>query len=321
MAVKGSNSKTREFRDKLVEMFISELENKDLNWKQGWGVSLHPPMNPANGTRYKGINKLHLMLCMMAKGWSDNRFMTFNQIKAKGYKLQKGASSVLVEYWMPFDFRKKKVITWMEYEEALQASRQFEEESERPKVGVVAKYYHVFNGVFIDGLPELTGAMVNDISPDELIQRISDGMGVAILNDGGDSAFYRSVEDRIHLPPVSVFLSDYDYNCTALHELGHATGAAHRLARDLSGGFGSESYAQEELVAELTSAFMGVYLKEQGAVSDLGNHAAYIQSWVKAIRNRPNVLFDAVKDAENACEFMEKSAGLNDTNSSKLQVA
>ena len=317
----NAQEKTKEFRDSLVQMFISALEEKQLDWKQGWqGIELQAPVNYANGTRYKGINRLYLSLCMMKFGWEDYRFMTINQVKAKGWKISKGAKSCKVEYWMPFDFKNKQVITWAEYNEILEKIKTDNDSEE--KVGLVAKYYNVFNGIFIEGIPFLqVGTVSESIKPDDLIARLSSGMGVEILNDGGNQAFYRPSEDKIHLPMASAFYSDYDYNSTALHELAHSTGAERRLNRDLSGHFGSESYAKEELVAEITSAFMGIYLSGDGQKSDFSNHKAYVQSWIQAIKDKPSSLFEAIKQAEKASSYMEKMAGLVKKNNTNEKTA
>lgn len=308
---KDRQDKTQEFRAELAQMFIAALEEQQLSWKQGWqGIGFKAPVNFANGTRYKGINRLYLSLCMMKYGWSDYRFMTFNQIKSKGWRFRAGAKGCKVEYWMPFDFKKKKVITWTEYHELLEKAQE-EKNTEDIKVGMVAKYYNVFNGMFIDGISPLDSVIVNEnVKSDEIIEKISAGLGVKIINDGGNKAYYSPSEDRIHLPLVTSFYSDYDYNSTALHELAHSTGAKQRLNRNLTGGFGSESYAKEELVAEITSSFMGIYLQGEGQKSDFNNHVAYVQGWIQSIKEKPSTLFEAIKLAEKATQYMEQAAGL-----------
>lgn len=309
--IKDRFDKTQKFRAELAQMFITALEENQLDWKQGWqGIGFKSPMNFANNTRYKGINRLYLSLCMMKFNWIDNRFMTFNQIKSKGWRLRAGAKSCKVEYWMPFDFMQKRVITWTEYHELLEKAQE-EENTEKIKVGLVARYYNVFNGAFIDGIAPLETTIVNEnIKSDEIIEKISTGLGVEILNDGGNRAYYSPSQDKIHLPLATAFYSGYDYNSTALHELAHSTGAKHRLNRDLSGDFGSESYAKEELVAEITSSFMGVYLAGEGQKSDFSNHKAYVQSWIQAIKEKPSTLFESIKLAEKATQYMEQAAGL-----------
>ena len=173
-----------------------------------------------------------------------------------------------------------------------------------------AKYSTVFNAAHIEGLPERKLETQNDISADELIAKLSENMGVEILHDGGDRAFYRPKEDKIHLPVPGAFSSDYAYNSTALHELAHSTGAPHRLNRNFGGGFGSESYAYEELIAEITSCFMSTNLNLEQDAIHLDNHKAYIQSWVQSVREKPESLAKAIAEAEKTAAYMEYKAEL-----------
>lgn len=301
-----ASDKTKEYREKVASEFINSLSEKELEWKKQWaGHSV--PVN-SNGRKYNGINRFYLTILMMANDWKDNRFYTFKQIQANEWKLPKGTKGVQVEYWMPYDREAKKSISWGDYKEFV---KEMTPEEVEERFGLTARYYTVFNGSLIEGIPELK-LEKNDITPDELIDRIAKGIDIEIKNDGGDKAFYRPSEDKIHLPEAEYFVSDYAYNSTALHELAHATGASHRLNRPLCGFFGSEEYAKEELVAEITSAFMGAYLGDGNCeeIPDLDNHKAYIQSWIQAVKEKPESLFQAIKDAEAASAYMEEKAGL-----------
>lgn len=120
-----------------------------------------------------------------------------------------------------------------------------------------------------------------------------------------DRAFYRPSEDRIYLPNREQFFSTYDYASTALHELAHATGAAHRLNRKLTGSTSQESYAQEELVAEITSCFLSSELPVKQTEEHIRNHQAYVQSWIRQIREKPESLIRAIQSAEQASNYLE----------------
>lgn len=300
-----ASAATKEFREKIAQEFIKSLQEEELDWKKQW-KGLSAPVNGVTGKQYKGINRFWLSIMMQEFGWEDNRFLTFWQIQKQGWKLDAGSKGLKVEYWYPFDKEEKKALTWSEYKELIKGMNQEEIDD---RFTLAARYYTVFNGSMIKGIPELDRRL-NDVKGDDLIKNISDGMRVEILNDGGDKAFYRPSEDKIHLPVAGAFDSEYAYNSTALHELGHATGAPQRLNRPLCGFFGSEDYAKEELVAEITSAFMSVHLGEGSDTSDISNHKAYIQSWIQAIKEKPESLFEAIKQAELASDYMEKAAGL-----------
>lgn len=297
-------SKSKEYRKELAEMFAKILEEKDLNWKKEWNGLHNVPVNAVKERKYKGINAFVLMLTMVERGYTDPRFATFNQIKEMGCKLHDAKGmGVRVEYWFPFDRKEKKALTWDEFIKITNG---------RPDDRYVlhTKYSTVFNAAHIEGLPEREPEKINDISEDELITKLSENMGVEIVNDGGDRAFYRPFEDKIHLPMASAFISDYAYNSTALHELAHSTGAPHRLNRSLGGMFGSESYAYEELIAEITSCFMSIDLNMEQDSIHLDNHKAYIQSWIKSIREKPEMLVKAIAEAEKAAAYMEYKAEL-----------
>lgn len=297
-----SISKSKEYRKELAEMFARVLEEKELDWKKEWSGLTNVPVNAVKERKYKGINAFTLMLTMMERGYTDPRFATFNQIKEMGCRLHDAKGmGIKVEYWFPYDREERKAITWEKFKMVSNGKPD-------DRYVLHAKYSTVFNAAHIEGLPERKLEKINDIASDELISKLSSNMGVEIINDGGDRAFYRLREDKIHLPVPESFSSDYAYNSTALHELAHSTGAPHRLNRKFENEFGSEDYAYEELIAEITSCFMSVNLNFEQDSFHLNNHKAYIQSWVKSIREKPETLAKAIAEAEKTAAYMEYRA-------------
>jgi hypothetical protein len=142
----------------------------------------------------------------------------------------------------------------------------------------------------------------------ELIDKIQKGMDLQILNDGGDRAYYSPKTDSVHLPEKDTFYNSYAYNATALHELSHATGAEKRLNRDIRNVFGTEKYAYEELVAEISACFMSEHIQIEQTEEHVNNHKAYIQSWTKALSEKPEMLMKAIRDAEKAANYLEYHA-------------
>nr|WP_276533725.1 zincin-like metallopeptidase domain-containing protein [Stenotrophomonas acidaminiphila] len=132
-------------------------------------------------------------------------------------------------------------------------------------------------------------------------EKVIQDSGAKIHHDGGNQAFYRPMTDSIHLPERNTFHSASGYYATALHELGHWTGFPTRLNRPMKGGFGSEDYAKEELVAEVSSMLMGERL---GIGHDPTQHAAYVKSWIKILRDDPREIFRAAAAAERVVEFL-----------------
>lgn len=301
-----------EFRTSVANMFAHILEEKGLEWTKEWNAGeLQAPYNAITGKRYRGVNAFHLTILSISYGITDPRWMTMVQIMDKNHiyhpnqkwHLKAGSRAEYVEYWFPSD--NGKAITWEKFREELRKGR------EQGEFDFYPRYYAVFNAQDVEGIPPIDlGANHNDISPDELIQKISTGMGVEILNDGGSSSFYRPSEDKIHLPLPEYFESDYAYNATGLHELGHSTGHASRLNRNIKNAFGSAEYAYEELIAEMSSCFMSFNLHLPPSQSHIDNHKAYVQSWIKEIKEKPEKLMSAIKEAQNAATYMEEAAGL-----------
>ena len=140
----------------------------------------------------------------------------------------------------------------------------------------------------IVGIPKLEVTQ-NEIQPVELVDTISGSMGVSISYHESDQAFYRPVEDRIYLPYRQQFHSEYAYASTALHELSHATGVREQTESATGGRFGTEPYAYEELVAEISSCFLSSELPIGQTEEHLQNHKAYVQSWIQGIKEQPEL--------------------------------
>lgn len=289
-------------QQQLAEQFLHILEEEKLDWKKEWSGLSGRPYNPVSKTVYHGSNYFSLLLTSMAKGYQDPRWCTFAQIKEQGWTLKAGkGQSAKIEFWYPYDREQKKAISWQEFREA---GGQIND-----RYQLFSRAYSVYNGDMIVGIPKLEVTQ-NEIQPVELVDTISGSMGVSISYHKSDQAFYRPVEDRIYLPYRQQFHSEYAYASTALHELSHATGSEHRLNRKQGGEFGTEPYAYEELVAEISSCFLSSELPMGQTEEHLKNHKAYVQSWIQGIKEQPEALFRAVKDAEQAAAYLEYHGGL-----------
>lgn len=302
-----------EFRSELAEAFANVLEEKGLEWKKEWqGIGSNLPCNGITKASYRGCNAFWLSLVSMLKGYEDPRWVTMHQIMDADKKyhpkeqwhLKKGSKATYVEYWYPYDIANKKALTWEQYKQELADGRNSKEFT------LYTRYTAVFNAHDIEGMPALQATVNPNISKDELITKLSDGMGVEILTDGGDQAYYSPTQDKIHLPTPEAFLSEYAFNATALHELSHSTGHPSRLNRPQCAFFGTDQYAYEELVAEICSCFMGLELQTEITPQHIDNHKAYVQSWIQAIKEKPETLVKAIKDAQAAANYMDYMAGL-----------
>lgn len=301
-----------EYRETVAKAFASVLTGKGLKWKETWGVANAAPSNAVTGARYHGVNRFYLGVVALTHGYKDPRWATMTQIMdVKGlyhpkekWRLQKGSKAVFVEYWYPYDTQTEKQLGWKEYhklpKEALEGDR----------YTLRVRYTPVFHASMIDGIPPLETPRREPRKLSEVVGTLSRSMGVALLYDGGNRAFYRRGEDKIHLPEPSAFHSEYEFNATALHELAHATGHPARLDRPMGKHFGSEEYALEELIAEICSCFMSVDLDVEQMPWHLENHKAYVQGWIKAIEEKPEALARAIAEAQRAATYMDYHAGL-----------
>ena len=297
-------------RKQLVDQVLANLEKGKLLWTQGW-VAAGAPESAVTGKKYRGINNLYLSLVAMAENYGDNRWATFRQMEEKGWTFKKDeeghtlgkGKSVSVEY---YEMRDKE--TKRRFDRSVLDGMTFDEQREYMDKNVywLRKFYRVFNCSLMDGVPakEMPTIDVNDrIEKAEAILDYWNANESKIVY-GGSQAFYRPSTDEVHLPEREKFKSTQSFYDTAFHEIGHSTGHESRLSRDLSGGFGSQSYAMEELRAEIASIFMAQDLGIEPSEDRLQNNAAYIQSWKDEIKENPNALFTAIADADKIARYV-----------------
>ena len=297
-------------RKQLVDQVLANLEKGNLLWTQGW-VAAGAPESAVTGKKYRGINNLYLSLVAMAENYGDNRWATFRQMEEKGWTFKKDeeghtlgkGKSVSVEY---YEMRDKE--TKRRFDRSVLDGMTFDEQREYMDKNVywLRKFYRVFNCSLMDGVPVKEMPMVDVNDRIEKAEAILDywNANESKIVYGGSQAFYRPSTDEVHLPEREKFKSTQSFYDTALHEIGHSTGHESRLNRDLSGGFGSQSYAMEELRAEIASIFMAQDLGIEPSEGRLQNNAAYIQSWKDEIKENPNALFTAIADADKIARYV-----------------
>lgn len=297
-------------RKQLVDEILNNLKNSNSLWRQGWRVT-GAPVSAISGKRYNGVNRLFLSAAMMQKGYSDNRWLTFKQMEEKGWSFKRDAegnslgknAGVAIEYFELRDRETKKPFDRSVLDGMDAAERDdYMEENVYP----IRKYYRVFNGDVIDGIPE---RKMQELDPsgknkraENILQFWSDNEAKIIY--GGDEAFYRPSSDEIHLPEREKFTGLPEFYSTALHEVGHSTGHESRLNRNLSTDMSSPEYAVEELRAEIASMFIEQDLEVDSDEKRRQNNGAYIQYWHDQIKEDPNILFKAIVDAEKISQFV-----------------
>ncbi|MFU8797084.1 MAG: zincin-like metallopeptidase domain-containing protein [Gammaproteobacteria bacterium] len=288
----------KSYHEQVAEKLIEQLQKGTAPWQKPWnpGEPSQMPMNPTTGNRYKGINAIQLMM----QGRFDPRWMTYAQSDAAGAQVRKGEKGTICQKWIftKEQFKKDdkgKLILDKEGKKIKETIR-----LERP----IMRLFTVFNAEQIDGLEPLSiQPKINEQewTSIERAEHILNNSGAVIEHNGQNSAFYRPGVDSIHLPDKSQFPTAAHYYATALHELGHWTGHASRLNRDLIHPFGSEGYAKEELRAEISSMILG---DELGIGHDPSQHVAYVGSWIKVLRDDPLEIFRAASDAEKIQSYV-----------------
>jgi putative DNA primase/helicase len=289
-------SEKKPFHETVAEKLIEQLRAGTAPWQKPWvpgeaGVNM--PINPTTGKRYKGINALQLM----SEGRDDQRWMTYKQAAAMDAQVRKGEKGTPIQFWK-FDEDQTRtdgadIPILDDRGKPIKASVKLE----RPQVFFAT----VFNAEQIDGLPPREAPKPLAWNPVERAEHILKSSGATIAHGERDRAYYRPASDSIHLPEKTRFATADNYYATALHELGHWTGHAARLNRDLDHPFGSDSYAKEELRAEIASMILGDQL---GIGHDPAKHAAYVGSWIKALQDNPLEIFRAAADAEKIQDYV-----------------
>lgn len=297
--------KMNKAREKLIDLFVKSLEQDEIPWKRPWKSFYQH--NGATGYRYRGINALLLSYIGQIKKYVDPRWLTFNQIKKKGYHLVSGSKGVPVEYWLFYDETNKRYLS------IDKANQLIEENNEEIKLRLISKTTTVFNGSCIEGLPEYI-LQDKHMENDELhktLNTLIDNMKIKVMTSNNPRAFYQPLTDVVHMPKEGLFDDYTSYASTLLHELAHATSHESRLDRKLSSlAENQESYAKEELRAEISSSLLADYFPIEMTEDHMQNHAAYIQSWISILKEQPNELFKAIKDADEIVDYMVEKAGV-----------
>ena len=282
------------FHEAFAEKIVGMLEAGTAPWQKPWTPAENlAPRNPVSGTVYKGVNRLNLAL----SGYDDPRWMTLKQANDAGYRIKKGSHSTTIVF---YQFTREEDKRDEDGKPVLGGDGKPEKETVRLERPVI-RFSQVFNGTQVEGLPPLEKKELEYAwNPHEKAESILNRSGAVIRHDQPDRNFYRPGTDEIHLTPKSSFDAADKYYATALHELGHWTGHPSRMNREF-GPFGSTTYAREELRAEIASWMLG---QDIGVGHDPGQHAAYVQSWIKDLRDEPMEIMRACRDAEHIKDYV-----------------
>jgi len=282
----------------ITGQIIAELEKGVRPWHKPWaaGHVAGPVSRPlrSNGKAYSGINVIMLWMTAMERGYDAPIWMTYRQAKELGAHVRKGEKGTPVFY--ADRFRKKEI----------NDATGEEQEREIPFL----KSYRVFNVQQIDGLPaHYTATHPPRLNEDERIARAESFFAATGLDIryGGNSAFYVPSQDYIQMPPFESFRSATGFYATLGHESVHATSHESRLDRDFGGKrFGDQSYALEELTAEIGAAFLSADLGLEPQIKD--DHAPYVANWLTVLKNDKRAIFTAASHAQRAVDYLNNAA-------------
>jgi antirestriction protein ArdC len=269
--------------NKIVDLFEKVGAG---DFQQPWATAGGPPRNGHTNNNYHGVNVLMLWGEALANGYSTNEWLTYRQAQKEGGQVRKGESGSKICFF--------KIV-----------ERDVEDDAgnEETKSFPVLRVWTVFNRDQIDGLEPLV-VPEHQLTEEQRIEQAEafvKNTG-ATVEEGSPHAAYSPSNDRITMPDFGHFTSPERYYTTLLHELGHWTGHPTRLERDMSGRFGDKEYAAEELVAELTSAFLSA---ELGLQADLKDPARYLKSWIRLLTDDKYAIFTASRKAQDAAEFLK----------------
>jgi len=276
----------RNLYHEVSERILAELEAGAPPWCREWKARGRGniPQNAITHRPYSGGNVILLWM----SGCSQNRWMTFGQALEIGANVRKGEKSTRILYVSSYDKKKP-------------------DSDDTSKVSFL-KEFCIFNIAQIENVPEKY-LEARDPTPFNVDQRDEDLQDFlqctrADIREGASEAFYSPGGDFISLPHFDDFKDSDCYAATALHELSHWSGHPSRLARDLKNRFGSQEYAAEELVAELSSAF----LCGEFGINKTVRHASYIASWIKLLREDNRAFFSAAEKAQQSANYLRSLA-------------
>lgn len=272
---------------------IEQMEQGVAIWQRPWVVSkAYQPQNGFSGRLYNGFNRIYLGLLQEQFGSNDPRWFTFKNVKDLGGKVKKGSKQTLVIYNAPASYEKED-----------ESTGEVETKTYWKMV-----FYKVLHASQCEGLPEYDVESEVPVQPDgdedypgieQMIGWCQDNL--SDVQHGSDRAYYMPSMDSITLPHEDMFKRLSWYAQTLAHEIIHATGHEKRLNRLEKAGFGTDSYAKEELVAEFGAAMMCGALD---IPADMKQSASYLKSWAQRCKDEPSLLVSAANMAEKAVDFV-----------------
>ena len=262
----------------VTARIIAQMEEGVIPWSKPW-IACSKAISRSTGKPYSLLNQMLL--------GRPGEYLTFKQCQEAGGKVRKGEKSSMVVFWKFIEQKdeetgEKKEVPFLRYYNVFHIDQ---------CEGIAAK--HTTETAFPDGAEPLEAAQ-------EIIYDYLSREGVKLSHEEGDRAFYRPSTDEVVLPIRKQFVSTSEYYSTVFHELTHSTGHPARLNRlSKPSFFGTEDYSKEELVAEIGAATLVNHVGIETSTS-FRNNAAYIQNWLKVLKDDKRFIVSAAGKAEKA---------------------
>ena len=273
----------KDLHDEITNKIIEKLETGTAPWHKSWNgsASFDMPMNATTQHAYQGINTLFLWSSAEENGFETQDWGSYLQWAEKKKQVKKGAKGSMIVFYKTLEREKDNKIE---------------------KIPLI-RFSHVFNACQLQDYKPTDKAERPLVDRLEHVDRYILNTGANVYHDGGNRAYYSRASDDIHLPPREAFIDTESLYSVTLHELVHYTDAEKRLNRTKGKRFGDKEYAFEELVAELGAAFECAGLEITNAPRD--DHAAYLESWLKVLKEDKKAIFIAASEASKAVGYLD----------------
>lgn len=276
---------TRDVYSLVTNRIIEQLEKGTVPWKQPW-TDAGTPQNLLSKRPYTGIN----VLLLTTLSYQQNCFLTFEQVKEVGAKVNKGEHGHMVVFWKLMGKRLDQT-----------------EDREEHKPLYLLRYYYVFNIAQCTGIPEyLIPIRERPNEPIKMCEEIVKGMPCPpAIQHKEQEAYYHREKDVLNMPKRKSFMDSESYYVTLFHELVHSTGHQCRLNRREvvnSTGFGSTPYSIEELTAEIGACFLMSHTGIKNTWFE--NSVAYLDAWLGVLKKDKRFIIQASSQAQRAVDYI-----------------
>jgi len=298
----------------ITDEVIKGLETQGLTWFKSWAGNTDTMcISHTTGKIYRGINQMLLSMAMVMGEYSSKEFITFNQAKKQGGKVKKGSKSHMVVNWrvsyFVTDSKGKRIYLKGSKLEDLVIPKGYTMKDVDKSMS--ASYFRVFNLDSVEGIEDKWN--IDEVIEGSIFEPISEAEQVytnmrkkpKLVHQDNVGCFYRPSTHMVNMSSQETFISPDDYYKVLFHELNHSTGHESILNRKTlnTPNHNKVAYSQEELVAELGAMFLcnitGIEPKDNNK-----NSQAYINGWIKHLKDHPKEIIFASSQAQKSVEFI-----------------